>query len=201
MRLVELSSDPQLVERLARQQSPERSTGLHVSSVLRWIDNHAIHKGQRKAFEDLSPAERVRMGGYTTGGWVWEDIVRESLVKVLHRDLYYVGEVSTNGIVGTPDGLYINDGEWIQESKATWRSSRRPLETDFRSWLWQIKSYCYMMDVPRAKLDAMFINGDYRDSGPQIKQWEMEFTKRELEENWTMVLNNRTAMRRESHSG
>ena len=197
MKIVELPSDPRLVEQLALEQNPSRSQGPHVSNVIRWIDNHAIHQGQRKDYNELTDAERVRMGAYTTGGWLWEEIVRKALVPVLGGQLHHVGEIGLDGITGTPDGLWVNGQEWLEEYKATWRSSRRPLETDFRTWLWQIKSYCHMLRVSRARLRAMFVNGDYRDSGPQIKQWEMEFTQRELEENWLMIVNNSRAMEKE----
>jgi hypothetical protein len=197
MRIVERPIDLDLAETLARRAMPSRSVGrIHVSEVLRWIDNRVIHQGQRKAYTELSQSERRRMGAYTAMGWVWEDLIGTSLAPMFGGDIIKPGEVELDGIAGNPDGLELTRSA-IDETKATWRSSRRPIETDFWSWMCQIKAYCHMLRLREAMLRVFFVNGDYRDSGPQIKAWDIEFTERELEDNWKMIVNNAKAMERE----
>lgn len=125
-------------------------------------------------------------------GWAFEESLRASLrnvwgVHLRGQDRYtQPGELHFDHLVGTPDWLDTEDWAVI-EFKATWRSSRRDLETDFASWWWQIKAYAKMLQTRRATLYVFFVNGDYRDSGPQLKAWSAEFTADEVEKNWAML--------------
>jgi len=179
----------------------DRSTGkVHISEILRWVDNRVIHRGQRKPYEDLSPNERKRMGNYVSVGYAWEDLLAQSLAPVFGGEYVRTGEIELDGIVGTPDGLELT-GLAIDETKATWRSSRRSIETDFWSWFVQVKAYCWMMKLNRVSLRVFFVNGNYADSGPQVKCFDIDFTDRELEDNWRMILANARAMQKEKRSG
>ena len=195
MRIVErfIDLDPLAMSRSRVDRSTDK---VHVSEVIRWIDNRVIHRGQRKPYEDLSPNEKKRMGNYVSVGYAWEDLLAQSLAPVFGGEYVRTGEIELDGIVGTPDGLELT-GLAIDETKATWRSSRRSIETDFWSWFVQIKAYCHILQVPRASLRVFFVNGDYRDSGPQIKCFDIDFSQRELEDNWRMIKANATAMQRE----
>jgi hypothetical protein len=129
------------------------------------------------------------MGVYVTLGWAWELIIRPAL-----RDVYFAGDerftkvepVLLDGIYGSPDGFDCEDYA-LEEFKATWRSSRRDIVEDFWSWHVQIKAYCHMLGCSTVRLRVFFVNGDYRESGPQIKMWQMSFTEEELQENWDML--------------
>lgn len=190
MKLIELATPGDLGELLARSQQPHRSEGIHVSECIRHIENAVTKKGQRPPRNEMSAQEIKRMGGYTPMGFIWEQLVRDALAKLLNsiggEEFVSPGELEMDGITGTPDRLDIAN-EAIEETKATWRSSRRPLEQDFWSWFVQIKSYCHMAGVSSATLPVFFVNGNYRESGPQMKKWYMEFDKKELEENWEMI--------------
>lgn len=173
---------------------PPRSHGIHVSEIIRDILNRAIIPGQRRPEMELTPEEKRRMGNYAAIGWVWEELVRMAMLEMeggLWGDMKrYVraGEIERDGIIGTPDWVDTKD-EAVIEFKATWRSSRRPIETDFWHWWVQIKAYCWMLGTNDATLVAFFVNGDYRDSGPQIRMWKAGFKTEELKDNWKMLYN------------
>jgi len=198
MKIVERPIALDLAQILSRKAMPDRSVGrIHVSEVIRWIDNRVIHRGERKPYDEMSPSEKKRMGSYTSMGWLWEDLLENSLAPVFGAAEYIkTGEIELDGIVGTPDGLELS-GLTVDEMKATWRSSRRPIETDFWNWLTQVKAYCFMLRLQRVSLRVFFVNGDYRDSGPQVKQFDIEFTERELQDNWRMIVANSQVMERE----
>lgn len=190
MRIVELQPeiDP---GQIAREQSGlVRSPGIHVSDVIRHIENTVTKKGKRPPTSELSRDEIRRMGNYTSVGWAWEAVLRTSLTKVWYEDyIVPVGEIECDGLTGTPDGLNTEE-VCVEEFKATWRSSRRSrdLEGEFWSWMVQIKAYCHMLALLEARLRVFFVNGNYRSSGPEIKVWALSFTREELKQNWKMLL-------------
>lgn len=165
----------------------------HVSNIIRDIENAVTKPGKRRPYDELSDAERKRLGNYASVGWAWEEALRRSLLAMgigisYSEHIERVGELHLDDIYGTPDGINLVD--WtVEEFKATWRSSRRPLDPDFWHWLVQIKSYCTLLRATQARLRIFYVNGDYRESGPQYKCYRLEFTELELEDNWDMLKN------------
>ena len=193
MNLVELSPEETIA---AIRSAPKvdgvslaRSTGLHVTDIIRDIENRLTKPGKRRPYDELTAEEKKRMGAYVEGGWAWEEALRRAMLVTYYRGLerfISVGEIELDDIFGTPDWFDTDDG-CVEEFKATWRSSRRPIETDFWHWWVQIKAYCHMTDTRFARLRVFFVNGDYRDSGPQFKLWQAKFEKMELDKNWDML--------------
>jgi hypothetical protein len=192
MRIVEL--DQANEERLVIAPDTGRSPGpAHVSNIIRDIENTVLKPGQRRKYDDLSPEEKRRMGAYVSVGWAWEEAIRGALLAsgagpLSSERFISPGECVLDGIYGTPDWLDVDD-YCVEEFKATWRSSRRPLDPDFWHWLVQIKAYCKMLGCTWARLRVFYVNGDYRDSGPQIKHFRLEWSKLEIDQNWEMLKN------------
>jgi hypothetical protein len=185
MDLIELRTD----ETVFRPKGPGRSSGVHVSEIIRSIENEVTKPGKRRPYDSLTSDEKRRMGAYVTGGFAWEEVIREAVVAMhlASSDRFIPpGELELDGIHGTPD--WFDTEDWcIEEFKATWRSSRRPITQDFWHWWVQIRAYCHMLGVRTARLRVFFVNGDYRNSGPQIKMWQATFTPEELIMNWAML--------------
>lgn len=195
MQLIELATDETLFQPARVEQ---RSPGVHVSDVIRDIENVVTKPGKRRPTEELSRDERRRMGAYVHGGFAWEEVIRRAVVSMYlaHEGRFVApGELCCDGLVGTPD-WYDTEDDCIEEFKATWRSSRRDIEHEFRSWWYQIMAYCFMADTRGARLRVFFVNGNYAESGPQIKQWQCVFTGQELEMNWKMLTMHAKGMRR-----
>lgn len=194
MRIIELESG-----KITGPSGPEgpggidarRSPGAHVSELIRQISNKIIMPGKRQAFSDISPMEKARMGVYVAMGWAWEAVIRDALVRPLYgieleERFQSPGELTLDGISGTPDWVDTYEGV-VEEFKATWRSSNRPLDPDYWGWIVQIKAYCKMLQSREAKLRVFYVNGNYRESGPQVKYYQLLFGKQEIQDNWDML--------------
>lgn len=177
----ELDSTPYFDEiNRVMSEGMERSPGLHVSEIYRDL---AIRAGLLDDSDDNPPPNN-----HTTLGFIWETVIEKALRNLLPDGVTRPGEFIVDGIACSPDGV---DKFWrVHEYKCTWKSSNHDIQ-DKKHWMWmvQIRAYCYVMNATRARLHVFFVNGDYRGSGPQLKVWDLEFTQRELDENWKMLVN------------
>lgn len=195
MRITDVTSDEFRAMVMAFPASGEgqptpRSSGVHVSDIIRDIDNTLLNVGKRQKYDELTPQEKLRMGAHTSMGWAWEEVVRDALrrIRPVLPGVVPAGELTLDGIHGTPDG--VNEPEWaVEEFKATWRSSNRPLDPDFWSWLVQIKAYCRMLQTKQAYLSIFWVCGDYRESGPFTQRLHLNFNDLEIKDNWEMLRN------------
>lgn len=134
------------------------------------------------------------MGGrdirvYRVFGFIWERVMAE-IYRAQDPERYQcLGEFECDGITGSPDILDIATCTVI-DCKATWKSMSRlaNLERDFFAWLCQNKGYCKMLGWQAGRLVIFFVNGDYKDSGPQIVTLDLAYSAQEIEENWAMVV-------------
>lgn len=172
-----------------------RSEGLHLTDIIKslmrksGIEPGKLNWDQRTVF---------------TAGFIWEevldslwaDVFSKALARLLARayDWYFTGEISLNGITGTPDGLDVNREWTLQEAKFTWRGVKNKPEDNWY-YMTQLKSYCKMLRINKALLHVFFCNGDWRGSGPIYQPWLFTFKQHELEENWAMILNHANYMR------
>lgn len=192
MKVVDL--DPEQVKSLVLTPHSVRAPGpAHVSNIIRDISNTVLKPGQREKYDDLSPAEKQRMGNYTAMGWAWEQIIRRGMLEAglvpgNGERFQCPGPLYLHGIHGTPDWLDTEAWENV-EFKATWRSSTRPLDPDFWEWLCQFKAYCKMLTCTSTRLLVYYVNGDYRESGPQYRDIRIVFSPLEIEDNWSMLVN------------
>lgn len=173
----------------AGEKAKVRAEGLHVSDIIRYIENTVTKPGKRPKVSDLTHEERRRMGRYVEVGWMWEEVIRNAMKRTYYSGVDRFedpGEIESDGIYGNPD--WFDTEDWmVEEFKATYRSSRRPIGRDFWSWFVQIKAYCHLTDTRFARLRTFFVNGDYRESGPQFKLWQLSFEKSEVKLNWDLL--------------
>lgn len=190
MKITELDAGGLKIEPPALTASgPRTKSHAHVSNIIRDIENTLFKPGQRRPYDELSPSEQQRLGNYASVGWAWEEIIRNGILATGWQpagNFISPGQLELDGIYGTPDWWDVRNDALV-EFKATWRSSRRPLDPDFWHWLVQIKAYCHMARTDRALLYVFYVNGDYRESGPQLKLYDLVSAGIELEENWEMI--------------
>ena len=108
--------------------------------------------------------------------------------------------VTEEGIIYTPDGLIYEDDGRLVEIKLTWMSSADMPRVEatsfppkFDKWLCQIKCYLHALELWQAMLVGFFVNGPAsftKKLGPELLAWNIDFTARELRDNWAMVTNN-----------
>lgn len=166
----------------------DRSPGTHLTDVLKSAEQLLF---QEKSVQTRSFGEpRCCM----ETGFLWERLLTLVFRSALGVRL---GEVDLDGIAGSPDGIGDDPQDEfpfaVEEYKATWKSSRRRIE---ENWLYmaQAKSYCKMLGTQVCVFRVLYIVGDYRGSGPQYRKYRIRFTRRELEDNWRMVLNHKRWM-------
>ncbi len=170
-----------------------RSPGLHVSQIVKSICQELYPRRFGKAGEEEDFSwERMEMG------FAWEEVLSQGLITRFNRVrsdiIMHPGEVEVDvdgtTIYMSPDGINLEE-ESVEEYKCTWASSfTRKIDDDFFAhWIWQTKAYCYGVGMEATIFRVLFINGDYRGSGPVVKTWRVEFTELEIEENWEMLCN------------
>lgn len=161
---------------------------IHLSDIAKYIEFKMDFAKKNGAIDwNMAVAAEV--------GFLWED-----LLSLVYADKYAarIGEVELDGIVGSPDGLSASDPFDVEpivneEYKATWRSVNKSPD---KIWYWmtQFKSYCKMLGVTVTVARVLYLNGDYKGSGPLYRVFRIEFTDRELQENWDMILKHRDEM-------
>jgi hypothetical protein len=164
-----------------------RTTGCHLTDI--------IHDMEKSIGKDRNPRamgeEKLEL--YRTVGFLWEDV----LTRVINAErswavspgLIRPGEIELDGIWMTPDAVDFGcDPPALEEWKVTWRSASRDLEGEHWHWFVQMKAYCHALHLTRANLRILYVNGDYRPTVPKPQGYSIEFTQRELEENFSMVI-------------
>jgi len=161
------------------RQDHERSDGLHLSQIIRGLDfdfNPATYNAGNTW--DLNSAAQI--------GVFWEEALSYAYAKTFAAD---IGEIEKDGIYMTPDGLNCDDnGLIVEEYKAAWTSSKKKPWEVFRYRV-QLQCYCHTLEIPRGMWRVLYVNGNYKGSGPQYRVYEVEWDERELEECWEMVVN------------
>jgi hypothetical protein len=169
------------------EEGPERSGGIHVSTLIRAICQQL--EPERFTDDPIDPVHREM-------GFSVERMI-ERAWETRRLGIFRPGELEKDGIVGSPDAITVDDhGLIVDEIKCTWMSSRDcPEGKKFWHWLVQIKAYCWLIETYRARLHVFFVNGDYRDQrGPQYQSWDLTFSQGELAETWLMLVNQAKAL-------
>ena len=178
-----------------------RSPGLHMSEIYGDL------------YQDMEPTRYVRGAPMDPlrleAGLIFEQMLEEGLKRRLQasgggRPGEFVE--SEHGIIYSPDLILFNGETRLGEIKLTWLSnSEMPREVannlpqKFDKYLTQMKAYCRCLETPYARLMALFVNGGYeflrknkaerKPPAPAFGAWDLTFTKRELDENWSMLIN------------
>src|ERR1700674_3318476 len=159
-----------------------RSPGLHLSTI---INDLCIRLGYYKERErDHLDMTRMQLG------CAHEEAIISRYARTYPERYIQPGEVQASGIYITPDLQDIED--WAaEEVKLTWMGAvTDPLAEKLRRYWWQIAGECVGLGTDIGRLNATFINGDYRrERRPINRVWERRFSKRELSETWAMLVN------------
>ena len=185
MIVTQFTPNPPYPERILGPQSitgHKRSPGLHLTDIIRDI---AATAGLGK-----DSAEQDDLEWYASGGWLWErcwDLAHADAITT--GTIINPGEFSCDGVVGTPDRLDTESWE-LWELKCRWMAAWKfqQLEKYFFLEIMQCKSYCHMVGATVCNLCVFFIAGDWRPPVPKCECVKLEFTERELTENWNQVI-------------
>ena len=160
------------------RQAHARSAGVHLSQVIRDLETTLYpDRFKNAAGWDLNAAAQA--------GVFFEVALEQAYAGMFGMD---VGEVMLDGIVGTPDGIsFDEDGAYVDEYKLTWRSSNKtPL--DIFHYRMQGMGYCKMLGLDRVQYRVLYLNGDYRGSGPIYRVYMIQWDQWEIDENWDAIV-------------
>jgi hypothetical protein len=182
--------------RHARPKSAdERSSGVHVSQIIKYCQETTGLLSKRTKTVDADDMPLVM-----ALGMAWED-----WVVGLYPDMaWQPGERHKDNIYGSPDGYtLLDDGTGqLEEFKATYKSRNTYGDpTKSSLWMWQLAAYCYLMDLTRARMHILWVCNDYRPPfPPSYRTYEIEFTKKEINDLWKNIfLKNRDKVRGEHY--
>lgn len=150
-------------------------------------------------FKQLEPK---RYGGEGGGGpnplmmavgTAWEKHL-EFLLQKAGVQVFRPGELVTpGGIAYSPDGI-LNNNRLVEYKVKWWMSSadmpRKPASSfppKLAKDVCQMTSYDINLEMNLARLYLLFIQGRGRD--PELLVYDIEFTERELQTNWDMMMN------------
>ncbi len=176
-------------------QYTERSTGLHLSDItgdiLLTLDAETY--GRDDADDSMWMNFLVGLIFERAIELAWLD---KEITGAYRPGLIRPGEVSKDGVTGTPDALDYLAGERGRplEFKCTKKSCRQHV-TDPKFWIYwvQLKAYAHMLGLNEGELHILHINGNYSrdpkdpESGYVVKSWLGQWSTLELEENWSML--------------
>jgi hypothetical protein len=184
------------VDYISMVRGPEPDDGLprshdhrpHLTDIIRDL---AAAIGKSKGNGSISEED---LNAYAAGGWTFEYLWDMAFNKALQDgSIVQPGEYELNGIVGTPDRIRVeDDGELtVIEIKVRWMSAYKfdQLETYFWQETMQVKSYCALVGTTHAELICFFICGNWHPPTPIAKGVKLEFTEREIQENWDCIVN------------
>ena len=195
--------DAKLLTTGIREMLPMVRTGdanRHVSAVIRSL---CLKLGHFEDDVNATDAEKTQRQTRWELGSSFEDALVAAMVERRLKDdpARYArpGELTKDGLIGTPDLLDLTDWAVI-EIKLTWLSSRHDLDSvKFWKYLVQIMAYCAMVGTRLGHLHVCHINGDYKkDRGPTYNVWECKFTPQEIDENFRMLKSQSDVMVRDS---
>lgn len=91
----------------------------------------------------------------------------------------------------SPDHLFDDDDGTLVlgEFKCTWMSTKdAPHHKKFDKYRAQMMLYCYWLGITKARLYVFFVNGDWKTFEPDLRAWEFEFTKDDLQRNYNRIM-------------
>jgi hypothetical protein len=171
---------------------PRTTSTIHVTDIIKSL---AQDLGRKEGSVDLSGAPVWDLNLAAEMGFLWEDVLEWCLGE---RMAPRPGEMELDSIVGSPDGFNWTDWE-LEEYKLTWRSCNEQPGDANRWWKWliQAKSYCKMFGkslcggsgrYPTVLWRVLYVVGDWKGSGPKLKQFRATFGEMEIEENWELLV-------------
>lgn len=208
--ITELPFDASVVS-LSYERDAIRSSGLHLSTI---IKDMMITAGVAKKYKgrDFLPQELHLL---FEQGFLWENLVKGYIESTENQciewdrfvatglspqiaqeiaksegTLVRPGECCLDGIYMTPDA--INLKLWhVEEWKATsLRSQGFSIAAKRPEWLYQIAGYAKYYGMTKAIL-RVWHSGQVP---PTVKQWILEFSTQEIEDNWDKIRQHRDFM-------
>lgn len=160
-----------------------RTPGLHCSDIY-----SALYRELEPTRYTDAPMNPVMLAL----GTAWEKHLEFLLIRnecpVMRPEAF----VTKEGIGFSPDLIVSNGIMRVGEIKLTFMSLKESLDDPkFSKYHTQAMAYGYHLGTPYARFYVTFVNGvgGWRKPDPQFRMYDVEYTARELQDNWQMLLN------------
>lgn len=176
-----------------------RSEGTHVSGIIRaiatetgildakWADE--ISLTDVREITDPSAILRISIGLAWEAWYIPQSGINDHPEEMQVDGIYMTHDGDSIDVIITPKGK--KNVLFVDEIKATYKSTKTVGDMESSSnWMWltQIKAYCKGAKTCHARMHVLFICGDYSyPITPQLKVWRVEFTQKEIDENWSLM--------------
>ena len=168
-----------------------RTKGVHMSDIY----NSYYQDAEPKRFIKGTTPDPLGL----EAGLSLEAMLEEQLKKRLTAESGRPGEFiePEYGIIFSPDLIIFNGSTRMGEIKLSWLSSREvPREAvnsnafppKFDKWFTQMKCYGHCLELHLQRLYGFFVNGNYRPPQPELLCWDIEFSRREMSEEWQAMV-------------
>lgn len=166
----------------------DRPPGVHLSTIIHYL-YEKIEMPKSKEGPDDIISKNLKM----SLGIAWEHVLSWAIAQVYPSSrIIYPGYFTSDSVVMNPD-RYDTVEDRLEEWKCTWYSRKKAWNPgEFRDFFWwwimQAQAYCRVLKVKQVVFRVLFINGDYSPPRPQPRQWLIEFSAEELNDNWKKIL-------------
>lgn len=182
MKIIEVPHDIDLAV-----SASKRAPGVHMSDLYNSLYK-VLEPGRYNAGTPMD-LRRLELG------MALETILEEGLKhRLAQRPGEFTIQIAGTPVHYNPDLFILEDVFRIGEIKYTSMSSRQGItHNKFNKWFTQMKLYCHATETPFARLYAFFSNGDWTmlpniGYTPQLRAFDIEFTPRELRDEWATIL-------------
>ena len=190
------------------QSGEQRTPGCHLSDVLRTMQQDLAPQTYGKPGSPFLPDATTLLR--FEAGFTFERVLEMAFAS-RRMDVVRIGEVEKDGIIGSPDGIYMPnsiDPPSTDEYKWTWKSTKgtpwpcsdheyitegcdqcvHKWDTKHIWWQFQMMAYSHMLGLRHGRLRVLFVNGNYSTMSPVLRGWSFEWTEEELAQFWQQLL-------------
>lgn len=184
-----------------------RTPGIHLSGITYAL---AVHFGYHVE-RDPPMDPMIRAAFMSLGSAIEWALAYAYSRRYPNEYIHQPGEMIRDGILAHIDLLYTGDplqrGIIVDDVKMKWCSSDKPL-TDATFWeaVTRLKGYCAYVGSHIGRLHVVYPTGEgfgkRRDGSPKLfgpvyRVYQWEWTPLEIEQNWTMIVNNKHMAQKE----
>jgi hypothetical protein len=183
---VHITIKDQKWDKVIFEESEPRQPGLHLGQVIKSLMDKSGLGYKGKGFADMELTAEI--------GTLWERVFSKAaaekyIVRPPQMEMDGVW-LSLDGVGPDPEGRV---PLVVIEYKVSWSSTNKSPSDNFY-YMAQVKSYCKAVDTKVVVFHNFHVMGDYKGSGPVYRVARIEFSKKEIEDNWRMIVQHKRGM-------
>ena len=182
--------DPEFMFKANADSESRTRDCLHATDVIRYVGGKS---GLMRQYSEITTWD-LKLAANC--GFLWEDVIGHVLGE--KHAAVRPGEITLDGVMGSPDGVTVVEGEngeeelALEEYKFTWKSCKNGIGHDWY-YMTQCQAYMKLVDVTLCRFRVLYVMGDYKGSGPKYVEYLVRAAQSDVDANWRMLLNHKDA--------